>query len=40
VFSVVIYVYLGSTVASPALLSLPPAWAKAAFGIALGNFLL
>jgi hypothetical protein len=34
------YVYIGDTVASPALFSLPPAWAKACFGIALGNFLL
>ncbi|TFY80422.1 hypothetical protein EWM64_g3594 [Hericium alpestre] len=40
VFSVVIYVYLGSTVQSPALFSLPPKWAKAAFGIGLVNFLL
>lgn len=40
IFSVVIYVYLGSTVQSPALLSLPPKWAKAAFAIGLGNFLL
>ena len=40
VFSVVVYVYLGSTVMSPALLSLPPKWAKAAFGIGLGNFLV
>lgn len=40
VFSVVLYVYLGPTVASPALLSLQPTWAKATFGIALGNFLL
>ncbi|KAJ7597241.1 transmembrane amino acid transporter protein-domain-containing protein [Mycena floridula] len=40
VFSIVIYVYIGSQVASPAFLSLPPKWAKAAFGIALGNFLI
>ncbi|KAJ3551374.1 hypothetical protein NM688_g4742 [Phlebia brevispora] len=40
VFSVVVYVYLGSTVASPALLSLPPVWAKLTFGIGLGNFLV
>ncbi|THH21467.1 hypothetical protein EW146_g75 [Bondarzewia mesenterica] len=39
VFSVVIYVYLGSTVESPALLSLPPIWSKVTFGIALANFL-
>ncbi|KZS95871.1 hypothetical protein SISNIDRAFT_548020 [Sistotremastrum niveocremeum HHB9708] len=40
VFSVVLYVYAGSEVASPAFFSLPEKWAKAAFGIALGNFLL
>ena len=40
VFSVVVYVYLGSTVASPALFSLPPTWAKVTFGISLGNFLM
>ncbi|KAI0094603.1 amino acid transporter [Irpex rosettiformis] len=38
-FSVVVYVYIGNTVQSPALLSLPPKWAKAAFAIGLGNFL-
>ncbi|KAJ7630676.1 transmembrane amino acid transporter protein-domain-containing protein [Roridomyces roridus] len=40
VFAVVIYVFIGNTVASPALLSLPPVWAKASFAIALGNFLI
>ncbi|KAJ7211091.1 transmembrane amino acid transporter protein-domain-containing protein [Mycena rebaudengoi] len=40
VLAIVMYVYIGDTVASPALFSLPPAWAKACFGIALGNFLL
>jgi len=40
VFSVVIYCYIGSTVQSPALFSLPPKWAKATFGIALGNFFV
>jgi len=40
VFSIVIYCLIGSTVQSPALFSLPPKWAKATFGIALGNFLL
>ncbi|KAJ7169612.1 transmembrane amino acid transporter protein-domain-containing protein [Mycena filopes] len=40
IFAVVIYVYIGNTVASPALLSLPESWAKASFGIALGNFLI
>ncbi|KAK7064450.1 putative acyltransferase CST26 [Favolaschia claudopus] len=40
VFAVVIYVYIGNTVASPALLSLPEKWSKATFAIALGNFLI
>ncbi|KAJ6627199.1 transmembrane amino acid transporter [Mycena sp. CBHHK59/15] len=40
IFAIVIYVYIGNAVASPALFSLPPAWAKAAFAIALGNFLI
>ncbi|KAJ8084233.1 hypothetical protein PM082_003000 [Marasmius tenuissimus] len=40
VFSVVMYTYIGDTVASPAFFSLPPKWAKAAFGIALGNFMI
>ncbi|KIK71228.1 hypothetical protein GYMLUDRAFT_211249 [Collybiopsis luxurians FD-317 M1] len=40
VFAVVMYVYIGDSVASPAFLSLPPRWAKASFAIALGNFLI
>ncbi|KAI0651691.1 transmembrane amino acid transporter protein-domain-containing protein [Trametes meyenii] len=40
VFSVVIYVYIGSTVASPALLSLPPVWSKITFAIGMINFLM
>ena len=40
VFSVVVYVYVGSTVASPALFSLPPVWAKITFAVGLGNFLV
>ncbi|KAH9946829.1 amino acid transporter [Amylocystis lapponica] len=40
VFSVVVYVYLGNTVASPALLSLSPVWSKIAFAFGLGNFLI
>ncbi|TCD67011.1 hypothetical protein EIP91_000631 [Steccherinum ochraceum] len=40
IFSVVVYVYIGSTVVSPSLLSLPPVWAKVAFGIGIGNFLV
>ncbi|KAJ7462643.1 transmembrane amino acid transporter protein-domain-containing protein [Mycena galericulata] len=40
IFAVVIYIYIGNTVDSPALLSLPPSWAKASFAIALGNFLI
>ena len=39
-FAVVMYVYLGPTVASPAFSSLPPKWAKAAYGIAIPNFLI
>ncbi|KAH7924890.1 hypothetical protein BV22DRAFT_1195616 [Leucogyrophana mollusca] len=39
VFAIVMYVYIGNTVESPVYLSLPPKWAKATFGIALGNFL-
>ncbi|KAG1812299.1 transmembrane amino acid transporter protein-domain-containing protein [Suillus variegatus] len=39
VFSVVMYVYIGNTVQSPVLFSLPPVWAKAAFAIGLPNFL-
>ncbi|KAK7693722.1 hypothetical protein QCA50_003294 [Cerrena zonata] len=39
VFSIVIYTYIGNTVASPALLSLPPIWAKITFGVGLINFL-
>ena len=40
VFAVVTYVYLGSKVQSPSLLSLTTVWSKAAFGIALLNFLV
>lgn len=40
VFSVVVYVYLGNTVQSPALLSLSPVWAKVTVAIGLVNFLL
>ncbi|KAF8964666.1 transmembrane amino acid transporter [Flammula alnicola] len=40
VFAVVLYVYIGNTVASPALLSLPPKWAKATWAIAIPNFLI
>jgi amino acid permease len=40
VFAVVMYVYLGPTVASPAFSSLDPVWAKAAYGIAIPNFLI
>ncbi|KZT74778.1 amino acid transporter [Daedalea quercina L-15889] len=40
VFSVVVYVYLGDGVQSPALLSLSPVWAKITFAIGLVNFLL
>ncbi|KAJ7071290.1 transmembrane amino acid transporter protein-domain-containing protein [Mycena amicta] len=40
IFAVVIYVYIGNSVASPALLSLDETWAKVAFGLALPNFLI
>lgn len=40
VFSVVTYYYLGSEVTSPSFSSLPPVWAKAAYGIAIPNFLI
>ncbi|KAI0374329.1 hypothetical protein BV20DRAFT_961462 [Pilatotrama ljubarskyi] len=40
VFSVVVYVYLGNTVASPALFSLPPVWSKITFAIGMVNFLI
>ncbi|KAM5534734.1 hypothetical protein V8D89_011598 [Ganoderma adspersum] len=40
VFSVVVYVYIGSNVASPALFSLPPIWAKISFGVGMVNFLI
>ncbi|KAL9085725.1 MAG: hypothetical protein Q9165_007474 [Trypethelium subeluteriae] len=40
VFAVVMYVYLGPGVASPALSSLSPKWMKAAWGIAIPNFLI
>ncbi|KXN89839.1 N amino acid transport system protein [Leucoagaricus sp. SymC.cos] len=39
-FAVIIYAYIGNTVVSPALLSLPTKWAKVAWGIALPNFLI
>lgn len=40
IFAAVIYAYIGSTVASPAFSSLDPVWQKAAYGIALPNFLI
>ena len=40
VFAIVMYAYLGETVASPAFSSLPPKWEKAAYGIAVPNFLI
>ncbi|KAI0778022.1 transmembrane amino acid transporter protein-domain-containing protein [Trametes elegans] len=40
VFSVVVYCYIGNTVASPALFSLPPVWSKVTFAFGLVNFLL
>jgi hypothetical protein len=40
VFAAITYVYIGSTVASPSFSSLQPVWQKAAYGIALPNFLI
>lgn len=40
VFAVVMYVYIGDTVASPAFGSLPPLWSKLSYGLALPNFLI
>ncbi|RPD65320.1 amino acid transporter [Lentinus tigrinus ALCF2SS1-6] len=40
VFSVVVYVYIGSSVAAPALFSLPPVWAKISFAFGMVNFLI
>ena len=40
VFSVVVYAYVGNTVASPALFSLPPTWSKVAFAVGMVNFLM
>ena len=40
VFAIIMYLYLGPTVESPAFSSLPVKWAKATYGIALPNFLI
>ena len=40
VFAVVLYLYVGPTVESPAFTSLPLKWQKAAYGIAIPNFLI
>lgn len=40
IFAAVVYAYIGSAVASPAFSSLPPKWMKAAYGIAIPNFLI
>ncbi|KAI7091525.1 transmembrane amino acid transporter [Hortaea werneckii] len=40
VFAAVVYVYIGNGVASPAFSSLETKWQKAAFGIAIPNFLI
>jgi hypothetical protein len=40
VFAAVMYAYLGNNVSSPAFSSLSPVWMKAAYGIAIPNFLL
>jgi hypothetical protein len=40
VFAIVTHWYLGNGVLSPSFSSLPPVWAKAAYGIAIPNFLI
>lgn len=40
VFAAVTYIYLGPAVASPSFSSLPLKWSKAAYGIAIPNFLI
>lgn len=40
VFAAVTYVYIGNSVASPAFSSLDTVWMKAAYGIAIPNFLI
>ena len=40
VFAIVTQFYLGDGVLSPSFSSLPPKWAKAAYGIAIPNFLI
>ena len=40
VFAAVLYVYVGPNVESPAFTSLPTKWRKAAYGIAIPNFLI
>jgi hypothetical protein len=40
VFAIVLYIYVGPTVASPAFSSLPEKWQKAAYGIAIPNFII
>ena len=40
VFAAITYVYLGNSVQSPSFSSLAPVWQKAAYGIALPNFLM
>lgn len=40
VFAAVVYAYVGNAVASPAFSSLDTKWQKAAYGIAIPNFLI
>jgi len=40
VFAAVVYVYVGNGVASPSFSSLPDVWQKAAYGVAIPNFLI
>ncbi|KAF2087304.1 transmembrane amino acid transporter [Saccharata proteae CBS 121410] len=39
-FAAILYVYVGNDVASPAFSSLSPKWMKAAYGIAIPNFII
>ncbi|KAL8652706.1 MAG: hypothetical protein Q9210_002524 [Variospora velana] len=40
IFAAVTYIYLGPSVSSPSFTSLPLKWSKAAYGIAIPNFLI
>ena len=40
VFAIIVYIYIGNTVASPSFSSLEDVWMKAAYGIAIPNFII